>query len=397
MTSIQKATSFAALATLLLLPTIFAAQPAAYAVPAEGSVLATLSGCCGAGVGVGFDGTNLYWMDFSGLTLHKIMTNGTFVADIPITGGNATVISWDSTRNIFWGASGTDIYKITNTGAATLAFSVAGNLPGDCNNGFGCLSLVDGINYDASDDSLWYSPDASQRVYHFKTDGTLLGYIDVNVPPNDMAPVCGFNYNSGVATGSTILYLGANGCNTIFKYNKTGTLLSSFSIGTGRTEDMECDSVTFASQGVDAIWTKDAYDTELIAFAVPQGTCTFGGGAAPSVGKITGGGGQIDKATNFGFNVQSNGTLLKGQLEYQDRNATINLHSISMVSLSINPDMTKGDFTGMGTVSGNPVTFKVHVEDNGEPGKNDKFSITIPELSYTKSGTLIKGNIQIHK
>src|SRR5207245_6190652 len=113
------------------------------------------------------------------------------------------------------------------------------------------------------------------------------------------------------------------------------------------------------------------------------------------------GGAQISKGTNFGFNVQSgNGKTVKGELEYQDKdNANnINLHSVKMLSINISPDHKKGIFFGTATINGKSgYTFKVYVEDNGEPGSNDKFSITINEISggYTKSGTLTNVNIQI--
>ena len=117
-----------------------------------------------------------------------------------------------------------------------------------------------------------------------------------------------------------------------------------------------------------------------------------------STGKVTAGGAQVDKNTNFGLNVQSDGLIIKGTIEYQDKSANINLHSISMTSLSIDPTKTKATFTGTAKLNNSPgYTFKVYVEDNGEPGRTDKFTIKINENSYTKSGTLQKGNIQIHK
>ena len=118
-------------------------------------------------------------------------------------------------------------------------------------------------------------------------------------------------------------------------------------------------------------------------------------------GKVTGGGAQLNKDTNFGFNVQSSdGITFKGELEYQDRATNINLHSVDMKFLSVDPSGTKSTFSGTATVNGKEgFTFKVYVEDNGEPGSNDKFSITINEVpgGYTKSVTLAKGNVQIHK
>ena len=44
-------------------------------------------------------------------------------------------------------------------------------------------------------------------------------------------------------------------------------------------------------------------------------------------------------------------------------------------------------------------TYEVDVTDNGEPGKNDRFSIRVSNAAgylYTASGTLAGGNIQLH-
>jgi hypothetical protein len=222
---------FAALLAVLLIATFvsfYVNRQSALAQPAEGTLLRTLTIPNSSGVGVGFDGIDLYWLDFGGGTLHKITTTGAPIADIPIVGCTATVISWDATRGIFWGASGTQISKITTAGVCTPWFNVAGFLPGNCSNGFGCLNLVDGINFDPFDDSIWYSPDASQRIYHYNIPpapipGALphaFPFFDVNVPPNDMVPQCGFNYSSGIATGvGNIMYAGADGCATVFKYD----------------------------------------------------------------------------------------------------------------------------------------------------------------------------------
>jgi hypothetical protein len=115
----------------------------------------------------------------------------------------------------------------------------------------------------------------AQNIWHYKTDGTLIA----GPTPIPNTPGCG---NSGIAAGTDVLYLGFNGCNVVQKYNKTDlSFIASFALETGRTEDLECDDVTFASQGVDAIWTKDAFNPEVVAFEVPAGTCPVGGGGEP--------------------------------------------------------------------------------------------------------------------
>ena len=120
-----------------------------------------------------------------------------------------------------------------------------------------------------------------------------------------------------------------------------------------------------------------------------------------SEGKVTGGG-KIDKDTNFGFDVNSDDSKLKGQLEFKDKSANIDLHSTSMTFLSINPSSTNTYFLGTAALNhDNGYTFTVYVQDNGKPGKTDVFGINIYDSHgnqiYSKSGVLTSGNIQIHK
>jgi hypothetical protein len=60
---------------------------------------------------------------------------------------------------------------------------------------------------------------------------------------------------------------------------------------------------------------------------------------------------------------------------------------------------THADFNGSAEVTHLGVTttesFTVRVDDCGEPGTADKFRIST--TSYSNGGTLIGGNIQIHK
>jgi hypothetical protein len=119
-------------------------------------------------------------------------------------------------------------------------------------------------------------------------------------------------------------------------------------------------------------------------------------------GKVTGGQANLDENANAGFNVQSdNGIDFKGQLQFNDKSEGINLHSDSMTALSVDPTGTKATFKGTATVNGESgYTFKVIVEDNGEPGSNDSFLIVIKDSTdttiYMRGGNLDKGNIQIH-
>ena len=421
---IRMAYPVALLLLLLLIATFvsFYRYPeTALAQPAEGTLLRTLTIPGSSGVGVGFDGTNLYWLDFSGGTLHKITTSGTFVAGIPIVGCTATAISWDATRGIFWGASGKQISKITTTGVCTPWFNVAAFLPGNCNNGFGCLDLIDGINYDPFDDSIWYSPDASQRIYHYNIPSTPIPgalphafpFLDVNVPPNDMVPQCGFNYSSGIATGvGNIMYAGADGCATVFKYDKTtGTKIGFFSIPAQRHEDQECDNITFADLGTDAIWDKDAFDNEIRAFAVPRGTCIAQG---VREGRMTGGGSVFTSAgvrVTHGFELHCDQTILPNSLEVNwEGGNRFHLDNLATAfcfndpAISPNPPVAGFNSfrgTGTGVLNGAAgATAQWTFTDAGEPGNKDSMTIVIRDFGgsvvLSVSGNLTRGNQQAH-
>jgi hypothetical protein len=123
-------------------------------------------------------------------------------------------------------------------------------------------------------------------------------------------------------------------------------------------------------------------------------------------GKVTGGG-QIaiplrrlkKGVASFGFNVmyQEGWAAPKGELQYVDHTTKMIVHSHDMTNLVVSPDKTKATFAGECEINGvSGFKFKVYVEDNGEPGKNDVFKISLSN-GYSAGGTLLNGNIQIHK
>jgi hypothetical protein len=119
--------------------------------------------------------------------------------------------------------------------------------------------------------------------------------------------------------------------------------------------------------------------------------------AAPSIGKITGGG-SITAAGNtgtFGFTVQrtSLGAPIQGDLQYVNHGTGAKIHSVSFSSFSVTA--TTATFAGTCVNNGVPCTFSVSVTDNGEPGDNDTLSISISGAPV-EGGILRSGNIQIH-
>jgi hypothetical protein len=136
-----------------------------------------------------------------------------------------------------------------------------------------------------------------------------------------------------------------------------------------------------------------------IACGGPDGGGNAGGPPGKGDGnvvRVTGGGAIDGKRERF--NVQaSNGfgtSPPAGQIRYQDRG-----NGFEMVSDSIDTFHQNGlnevVLTGSGHVGGTAVTFTARVQDNGEAGSNDYFSIVISGFPPAQ-GNLTQGNIQFH-
>jgi hypothetical protein len=119
--------------------------------------------------------------------------------------------------------------------------------------------------------------------------------------------------------------------------------------------------------------------------------------ATASAGKITGGG-SIAVANNvgtFGFIVQRQrpDAPIQGALHYVNHATGAKVQSVTLNSFSVSG--STATFSGTCVNSGVPCAFTVTVADNGEPGANDTFSISISG-GPTEGGTLRSGNVQIH-
>ncbi len=209
------------------------------------------SSCCG--ISVGFDGKYIYYSNYLDHRLFAIEPDGSLFNTLQ-TGLDITAMAWDAGRQRMWAYNADDgfVYLVNLTdGSSTKKFQVVS---------------FDGLAYDAGDDTLWSSPDASGPIYHYKSDGTLIKTLNISFP------------NSGLAVGGSVLYAGSNGQGNIYKINKlTGEILSTFATPGGRDEDLECDNISFAPRTV--MWSKDAYNNTISAFEVESGTCIFGGAA----------------------------------------------------------------------------------------------------------------------
>ena len=135
----------------------------------------------------------------------------------------------------------------------------------------------------------------------------------------------------------------------------------------------------------------DAFVAKIANVVIPPGT---------TVGKVTGGGSidVPDGIGTFGFIVQRQAAdqSIRGDLQYVNHANGEKVHSVlfDMFLITGNTAM----FHGTCTNNGVPCTFTVHVTDNGEPGKDDSFDITV-DAGPTEGANekLRSGNIKIHE
>lgn len=202
-----------------------------------------------------FGGSQLFFLDPA--TDPATLVNTVTTAPTPAGGWGSLAFRADLGDLTGCGNDGAThpVYRIDpNTGAATFLF--------DSVSGF---TICDGHTWDATDQTFFVSPDVSSTIHHFSATGTPLGsFAAANGCPN-----------SGVAVGGSVLYEACNGVLTIFRADKTGAVLGSFPSAGSRTEDLECDPISFA--GIDVMWSKDAFDNQLFAFEIPENECGFGG------------------------------------------------------------------------------------------------------------------------
>ena len=121
-----------------------------------------------------------------------------------------------------------------------------------------------------------------------------------------------------------------------------------------------------------------------------------------SAGFITGGGNffRDGKKCTLGFVAKVQGNVVQGNLEFQDRDANMDVKSQVMQTVYAGSSID-GYFGGTCKVNGvAEYTFFVQIHDRGEPGRNDDLTIWIfnssNNLVYTAGALLSGGNIVIH-
>jgi hypothetical protein len=273
---------------LLAVAVVLGLARAAEAVPGQSRGVVMLPGNGACSVGGTHDGTYYITVNTS-----SCQGNTIGIYQPPPTGaGPATLVStktlpvtvsavdWDRSRNLLWGvfgSTGGNAYLInlgdkTMSGPATATLQFTYNIPG--------FSLIDGLAWDPTDDTVWISPDVDCNVQHFTATGTHLGAIQ----PKNAVGVADCTV-SGVAIGAAnTLYIGRNGTGEIRRVSKAdGTFVSTFATANFRIEDLVCAVHPQLVGGpIEAILAKDAFGSSYEAFEVEPGTCPPpDGGACP--------------------------------------------------------------------------------------------------------------------
>ena len=97
---------------------------------------------------------------------------------------------------------------------------------------------------------------------------------------------------------------------------------------------------------------------------------------------------------NFGLNARDPSDP-SGHVNYVDHGTGLHARSTDITAYVI-VDATTRRIEGSAVLDdGSSVTFVVVVQDLGEPGTSDTFSISLSS-GYSASGTLVGGNVQIH-
>jgi hypothetical protein len=185
-------------------------------------------------------------------------------------------LAFDPTRttatNVFvWGVDSNNIYLI-DLGDPTVSGPVNSQVL-LCTAGNGGAGLTDGVAYDASDDTLYYSPDVNLSVFQISLGPIPPACTTLNIiSPEDM-----FGFPDGSVSGVAIgapgtLYIARNGLAEIRQvFNPSGVFISQFATTSGRVEALTCDPNTYAP--FEAILAKDAFNGLYEAFEVEPGTC----------------------------------------------------------------------------------------------------------------------------
>jgi hypothetical protein len=116
-------------------------------------------------------------------------------------------------------------------------------------------------------------------------------------------------------------------------------------------------------------------------------------------GHVTGGGQVADAQQRdgvaFGFNAKSDVNGVNGQGNIADRGNDVTVKLLDVTTLVQNG--THATIFGNATVNGVAATYRLDLDDLGEPGKDRDLFQLQTSTGYSAGGVITQGNVQIHK
>lgn len=274
LTSLLAATVLLSAGTALTWPVHAAAAP-------PGSVLRTLTPTpSGNGRAVAFDPStgHLFYTNAGDPHIYVTNSSGSPITTIsPVAGGQPVIygaLTWQSTSagGILWGGrfdgSGAVDQIDPVTGEVASVFRFAFPFFGSCY--FQLPGFIDGLAFDARDNTLWLGDDNATTVYHVRTNGSILARY----------PVPTGRCRTGIAVSGNFLWLGLQSGPDQAPYDLVrvakddpSTVLQDFNFGS--SEGPEGLALGPGSIGGScALWSNQfGASTVLTAWALPQGLC----------------------------------------------------------------------------------------------------------------------------
>jgi hypothetical protein len=301
-------------------------------------------------------GASVPQFDFTRLRLSQPST-GTLRVEMTLAGNPAAAMPPGGKANSLWltrfqalsvGDEGEESYRIFYVGAEKPAigsptfFAGSGDSAHDAIPGDGCLTTTS----------------ENCKVVQYPNEAAATGSFSGNVITIDVPLQGGFGANRPIFGGTL--------------YNVTG-----LSAGRNSTQyDFYAD--------LDATKSFDYRVSGAPPPPPPESGCKVTGGGTIPTGPASEG--------QFSLNAQVN---LKGKVKYGDGVAA-DFRSTRITRVRCNFSTHSASIEGEGTNNGHMVSFTVNVIDNGESGTTDVFSIDLDD-GYSRSGTLTRGNVQVHE
>jgi hypothetical protein len=199
-------------------------------------------------------------------------------------------------------------------------------------------------------------------------------------------------------TSKVVMAGGGQACNVYWELGTAAT------IGTNTAflgNILAGSAVTFTGVGSSLVGRALAKTAVTATGANISGNCAAQPGPGPeprSCSDRVTGGGYINVGhgkANFGVTGGIRKDAFRGHLTYIDHNTGLKVKGTGVTAYVVEDAKTRR-IEGTATINGVAGTYKVVVSDNGEPGRNDSFAITLSN-GYSASGKLAGGNIELHK